>query len=53
MTSWSSKYKIYLNKQNTFQNKAVKISGGRRYYDRATQLHLKFGIPKSVDLAKI
>ena len=53
ITSWSSTYKTYLNKLSTLQNKAaVKIIGGRRYYDRATPFYSKLGVLKLVDAVK-
>ena len=45
----SSTFKSYL-KLSILQNKAVKIVGGGKYYDRATQFYAKLRILKLVDI---
>ena len=50
LITWSSTFKTYLKKLRTFQNEAVKIVGGGKYYDRATQFYAKLGILKLVDM---
>ena len=39
LITWNSTFKSYLKKLSTLQNKAVKIVGGGKYYDRATQFY--------------
>ena len=46
LITWSSTFKSYLKKLSTLQNKAVKIVGGGKYYDRATQFYAKLLILK-------
>jgi len=36
LIAWRSTYKTYLKKLSTLQNKAVKIVGGGKYFDRTT-----------------
>lgn len=48
--AWSSTYKSYFNKLGTLQNKAVKIIGGGKYYDRATPYYAQLRILKLADL---
>ena len=50
LITWSSTFKSYLKKFSTLQNKAVKIVGGGKYYDRATQVYAKLRILKLVDM---
>ena len=50
LITWSSTFKSYLKKLSTLQNKAVKIVGGGKYYDRAPQFYAKLRILKLVDL---
>ena len=50
LITWSSTFKSYLKKLSTLQNKAVKIVGGGKYYDRATQFYANLRILKLVDM---
>ena len=50
LIAWSSTFKSYLKKLSTLQNKAVKIIGGGKYYDRATQFYAKLRTLKLVDM---
>ena len=50
LITWSTTFKSNLKKLSTLQNKAVKIVGGGKYYDRATQFYAKLRILKLVDM---
>ena len=50
LITWSSTFKTYFEKLSTLQNKAVKIVGGGKYYDQATQFYEKLHILKLVDM---
>ena len=45
LITWSSTFKSYLKKLSNLQNKALKIVGGGKYYDRATQFLCKIAYP--------
>ena len=50
LITWSSTFKSYLKRLSSLQNKAVKIVGGGKYYDLATQFYAKLRILKLVDI---
>jgi len=50
LNAWSSTYKTYLKTLSTLQNKAVKIVGGGKYFDRATPFYANLKILKLEEL---
>ena len=50
LSVWGSMYPSYFAKLSTLQNKAVKIVGGGKIFDRATPFYTKLNIPKRLDL---
>ena len=50
---WGSTHPSYLAKLSTLQNKAVKIVGGGKIFDRAAPFYTKRNIPKLQDLYTI
>ena len=53
LITWGSTYKSYLKKLSVLQNKAVKIVGGGKYYERATPFSSQFKILKLEDLVRL
>lgn len=51
--AWSSTFKSYLYKLSILQNKAVKIIGGGKYFDRATPFYSNLNILKLFDIIKL
>ena len=50
LITWSTTFKTCLKKLGTLQNKAVKIVGGGKYYDPATEFYAKLRILTLVDI---
>ena len=53
LITWGSTYKSYLKKLSVLQNKAVKIVGGGKYYERATPFYSQLKILKLEDLIRL
>ena len=53
LITWGSTYKSYLKKLSVLQNKAVKIVGGRKYYERATPFYSQLKFLKLEDLIRL